>query len=97
MLGVTLTYGIRKEGGQRKLNSNYSVDTIALKKIMVDKGLEKIIDLSNASNIDRNTLSRVLSGDAKPSTTVIEKLMCALDIPPEKAGLIFFNSNLRNT
>lgn len=78
------------------MNGNYSVDTIALKKIMLDKGLEKIIDLSNASNIDRNTLSKVLSGDAKPSTTVIEKLMCALDIPPEKAGLIFFNSNLRN-
>ena len=64
---------------------------------MIDKGLEKIIDLSEASTINRNTLSMVLSGDMKPSTTVIEKLMYALDIPPEKAGLIFFKSNLRKS
>lgn len=79
------------------MNSNYSVDTTELKKIMIDKGLEKIIDLSDASGVDRNTLSKVLSGDMKPSTTVIEKLMYALDIVPEKAGLIFFKPNLRKT
>lgn len=79
------------------MNSNYFVDTTELKKIMIDKGLEKIIDLSEASTINRNTLSMVLSGDMKPSTTVIEKLMYALDIPPEKAGLIFFKSNLRKS
>ena len=79
------------------MNSNYFVDTTELKKIMIDKGLGKIIDLSEASTINRNTLSMVLSGDMKPSTTVIEKLMYALDIPPEKAGLIFFKSNLRKS
>lgn len=79
------------------MNSNYYVDTTELKKIMIDKGLEKIVDLSDVSTVDRNTLSRVLSGDIKPSTTVIEKLMYALDITPEKAGLIFFKPNLRKT
>ena len=68
-----------------------------LKKIMIDKGLEKIVDLSDASTVDRNTLSKVLSGDMKPSTTVIEKLMYALDIPPERAGVIFFKPNLRKS
>ena len=63
---------------------------------MVTKGLDKIVDLASASNVDRNTLSRVLSGEMKPSTTVIEKLMYGLDIPPEKAGGIFFKKDLRN-
>lgn len=78
------------------MENRYYVDVIELKKIMVTKGLDKIIDLAGASNVDRNTLSKILSGEMKPSTTVIEKLMYALDIPPEKAGEIFFKQNLRN-
>lgn len=74
---------------------DYRVDVVALKKIMVEKNLEKIVDLSSASTVDRNTLSKVLNGDAKPSTTVIEKLMSALQIPPERAGAIFFSADLR--
>lgn len=74
----------------------YRVDTVALKKKMVEQGLEKITDLSKASSIDRNTLSKVLSGSVKPSTTVIEKLMATLNIQSDMAGEIFFNQNLRN-
>lgn len=76
---------------------NYRVDVVELKKIMVEQNLDKIVDLSAASTVDRNTLSKVISGDVKPSTTVIEKLMSTLRIPPERAGLIFFSPNLRNT
>lgn len=75
----------------------YKVDVIELKKIMVEQNLDKIIDLSTASTVDRNTLSKVLNEDAKPSTTVIEKLMSALHIPPERAGAIFFSLDLRNS
>lgn len=75
----------------------YQVDTIALKKLMVEQGLERITDLSKASSVDRNTLSKVLNGNVKPSTTVIEKLMVALNISSDLAGEIFFNQNLRNT
>lgn len=74
----------------------YRVDIIELKKIMVEQNLDKLIDLSSASTVDRNTLSKVLNGDAKPSTTVIEKLMSALHISPERAGAIFFSPYLRN-
>ena len=79
------------------LEQKYKVDVVELKKIMVEQKLEKIIDLSFASKVDRNTLSKVISGNIKPSTTVIEKLMSALNIPPERAGEIFFSTNLRNT
>ncbi|WP_330584984.1 helix-turn-helix domain-containing protein [Parablautia muri] len=75
----------------------YKVDIVELKKIMVEQKLDKIVDLSAASTVDRNTLSRVINGDIKPSTTVIEKLMSTLHIPPERAGTIFFSPNLRNT
>lgn len=88
------TYGIRKKGGDKML---YKVDVITLKKIMVERGLEKIIDLSKKSSIDRNTLSKILNGDLRPSATVIEKLMIALEIPPKEAGEIFFKQYLRNT
>lgn len=78
------------------MTNRYCVDVIELKKIMVAKGLDKLVNLARASTVDRNTLSKILSGEMKPSTTVIEKLMCALDIPSEKAGEIFFKQNLRN-
>lgn len=74
----------------------YEVDVIALKKIMVEKKLDKIIDLAKASSVDRNTLSKILNKEMKPSTVVIEKLMTALQITPEDAGIIFFNQNLLN-
>ncbi|MCM1262198.1 MAG: helix-turn-helix domain-containing protein [Butyrivibrio sp.] len=74
----------------------YEVDISELKKIMVEQNLENIIDLSSASEVDKGTLVRVLNGYAKPSTTVIEKLVFALHIPPEKAGAIFFSVDLRN-
>lgn len=79
------------------LEQKYRVDVVELKKIMVEKNLDKIVNLSAASTVDRNTLSKVINGDVKPSTTVIEKLMSALQIPPERAGAIFFSVNLRNT
>lgn len=72
-----------------ELTQKYRVDVVALKKIMVEQNLDKIVDLSAASTVDRNTLSKIISEDIKPSTTVIEKLMSALHIPPEKAGTIF--------
>jgi len=79
------------------LKLNYRVDVVELKKIMVEQGLDKLVDLSNASGIDRNTLSKIINSEAKPSTTVIEKLMVTLKIPSEKAGAIFFAKDLRNT
>lgn len=79
------------------LTQKYRVDVVELKKIMVEQNLDKIVDLSAASTVDRNTLSKIISEDIKPSTTVIEKLMSALHIPPERAGTIFFSQNLHNT
>ena len=75
----------------------YKTDIVELKKSMVDAGLDKIINLSNASGIDRNTLSKIINGDAQPSSNVMDKLVLALELSPERAGQIFFNPHLRNT
>lgn len=75
----------------------YKTDIIELKKLMVEKGLDKIVDLSSVSGIDRNTLARVVGGEMQPSSLVMDRLVSALDIEPEKAGKIFFMPDLRNT
>lgn len=74
----------------------YKTDIIELKKLMVENGLDKIIDLSEASGIDRNTLSKVVGGDIQPSSLVMDKLVSTLNIEPEIAGKIFFTQNLRS-
>jgi transcriptional regulator with XRE-family HTH domain len=61
---------------------------------MIDRNASKIVDLSSISGVDRNTLSKVLNGDAQPSAIVMEKLAKALDMSPAQAGEIFFVENL---
>lgn len=75
----------------------YKTDIIELKKAMIEAGLDKIIDLAEASGVDRNTISKILSGEIQPSSNVMERFVIALSLPPERAGRIFFNPNLRNT
>lgn len=72
----------------------FTTDIIALKKIAVDRRLDKISDLSKASGVNRNTLSMILSGKSQPSSDVMYKLITALQIPPEEAGHIFFSQYL---
>lgn len=75
----------------------YKTDVIELKKAMVEAGLGKIIDLSNESGVDRNTVSKVVNGEIQPSSGVMDRFVTALNLPPERAGRIFFNPDLRNT
>ena len=65
-------------------------DTIALKKLMVEKGLDRITDLANASGVSRTTLSNVLRGKSQPSAGVMEKLIATLHIPLAQTSDIFF-------
>lgn len=74
----------------------YKTDIIALKKILVEQNLDKITALSETTGLDRNTLSKILSGDAQPSSNVMDKLVSSLGMSPEVAGAIFFNPDLRN-
>lgn len=73
------------------------VDTMALKKIMIEKKVETIEALSKKSGVNRNTISEVLNAKIRPSTSVMDRMVIALEISPEVAGKIFFASDLRNS
>lgn len=73
----------------------YKTDTVAIKKRMVEKGINTITELSALTGINRNTLSKVLAGEKQPSSDVMEKLMKGLDFTPQEAGPIFFTLDLR--
>ena len=65
----------------------YKTDYIEIKKIMAEKEIKTIKELAEKTGINRNTLSNILN--------VMEKLVFSLEIPPEKAGRIFFSLILR--
>lgn len=67
----------------------YRTDNIEIRKLMIEKGIDTIVDLSEKTGINRNTLSKVVNGEIQPSSDVMDKLVSVLDIPPEKAGYIF--------
>lgn len=73
----------------------YFADYVAIKKIMIDKGIKTISELAAKSKINRNTLGKVLNGELQPSADVMYKLVSCLEISPIDAGVIFFNYNLR--
>lgn len=75
--------------------SIYRTDTNEIKKIMIDRDIKSITELSEKSGIGRNTLAKVLNGQIQPSSDTMEKLVYTLKIPPEKAGKIFFMHTLR--
>lgn len=72
----------------------FSVDTVKIKKLMIDKDINTIGELSQLSGVNRNTLSGVISGKVKPSTKVMESLIRTLDIESSDAGSIFFVKNI---
>ena len=76
--------------------SSRCTDTIAIKKLMVENGVEQVKVLAEITGVSRNTLGKVLKGKAQPSADVMERLIDALRIPHSQAGTIFFSENLRN-
>lgn len=73
---------------------NYGTDIVAIRKLMAEKKINKICELSEATKVNRNTLGAILAGKIQPSSRIMERLVDVLDIPPEKAGEIFFKHNL---
>ena len=75
----------------------FTIDVIALKKLMVENNINSISELANRTGINRNTLGQVLNEEIQPTTYVMDKLVHVLNIKQEEAGKIFFSNNLRNT
>ena len=73
---------------------NYTVDTTALQKAMIDANIRTYTELSEKTGVNRNTIADIVKGESKPSTIVIEKISKALNLESAEVGRIFFNSQL---
>ena len=74
----------------------YKTDVVELRKMMAEKGINTILELSKMSGMNRNTLGKILDGSIQPSSDAMDRLVYTLEIQPEKAGRIFFMVDLRN-
>lgn len=72
-----------------------AVDTVALRKVMVEKNIRSIEEFSKKSGVNRNTLSEVVNAKSRPSASVMDRIVVALEMSPEMAGRIFFAKDLR--
>lgn len=73
---------------------SYTVDTMELRKVMLDCGILTIAELAETAEIDRNTAGGILSGKIRPSSNVIEKIAGALSLSGNDVGRIFFSNKL---
>lgn len=85
-----------KGGGKLNLTveRHYETDITRLKKIMLDNEIESVIELSELTRINRNTLGAILSGKIQPSSSVMKRLISMLGIDSSIAGEIFFKEKL---
>lgn len=74
----------------------YKVDTVELKKKMIENGYDTIGQLAEDMGIGRDTVAAVINGKRRPSTIVMDKFITVLHIEPQDAGVIFFVADLRN-
>lgn len=72
----------------------YHVDIKELKKAMIDVGIDTIVELSNRSNVNRNTLGDIFNGKSYPSSDVMIRLAKTLELSSEQCGSIFFAQEL---
>jgi len=82
-----------RKGGEN-LAELYRVDTIELKKAMLDAGIDTILKLSEASGVNRNTCGDVVSGKSYPSSSVMQAFVKCLHLSGDRAKTIFFTHEL---
>lgn len=72
------------------------IDTMKIKKLMLENGFETNASLSDKTGINRVTLGKILKGEQLPSSESIYRIVEALHISASEAGNIFFADNLRS-
>lgn len=75
----------------------YKTDIKELQKIMIDRDIKTIAELSDKSGVNRNALSGMFNERLQPTAETMRKLVSCLEIEPSKAGEIFFTPDLRDT
>lgn len=75
--------------------NEYAVDTIALKKMMIEKGFDSNTAFALALGYDRNIVGHVVSGKKRPSVGLMDRMVSVLGMDAKTAGAVFFAANLR--
>ena len=68
----------------------YTVDTVELRKAMIDKGFNTIQQMADACGLSRDTMSDIVKGRVRPGALAIYAIAAVLDLEPEALGRIFF-------
>lgn len=74
----------------------YEIDVIELKKIIIERHIKSISQLSSICGINRHTLGRILNKGFKPNADTMYKLVDGLNMSPSQARNIFFSIDLNN-
>lgn len=72
----------------------YEVDTIELKKLMIENHIDTIDEFSAKIGVNRNTLADVINGRSYPSSIVMQKIALEFRLTHDFAGKIFFKEKL---
>lgn len=67
------------------------VDTNELWNVARKNGCPTKIAIAQKLDINRDTVGRVMEGVEKPSSTFMERFVERFNVPPAKAGKIFFS------
>lgn len=72
----------------------YRVDIVALKKSMIENGIDTQLELAERSAISAKTINGIMSGRITPSVTIMYKLASCLRMDSKTAGETFFAQKL---
>lgn len=67
----------------------YMVDVKGLRSAMALANIKSKTELAEKSNVNRNTIGRLLDGKSLPTLSVLYRIAGALDLSPDEAGRIF--------
>lgn len=71
-----------------------AVDTDLIRIKMIERGISNFSELSELSEVNRNTISDIINNKSRPSATTMDKLYKVLELTPEEGGRIFFGQKL---
>lgn len=80
--------------GEKMAENEFDVDVVALNDIARHAGDKTNVAVSNRLNMNRNTVSKIMNGKERPSSTFMFAFVSAYSLDPEAAGKIFFKHNL---
>lgn len=68
----------------------YRIDTVELRKCMIDSDIENVSDLARKAGLSRNNVADVVNGNSLPNIVTIYAIAGVLKATPERLGRIFF-------